>query len=246
MAVAQKIWTFSLPWVEDLAAKEHDERLTSHKRDQCSQRMMFAWETTCQPFSSEKSWRAKKSLELIHTDVCGPMRTPLHEQNNGCNIKTIRSGRGKGYTSNEFNKFCEDEGMEHQLTVGYVPEQNGVLERKNRTVMETTRAMLMEKSLLNTFWAEAVSTVVYLLNQCPAKSMQDKILLVFKDSSLVSLTTCSPGVFSLGAILSFAVIAPTGCSARNDENTRHTQYLRFPSRKGWELIAQSSNRVGYG
>lgn len=64
--------------------------------------------------------------------------------------------------------------MEHQLTVGYAPEQNGVSERKNRTVMETARAMLMEKGLPNTFWAEAVSTAVYLLNRCPTKAVHDK------------------------------------------------------------------------
>ena len=97
------------------------------------------------------------------------------EKQSGHYIKTIRSDRSKEYTSGEFNKFCEEkEGMEHQLTVGYTPEQNGVSERKNRTIMETTRAMLMEKGLSKTFWAEAVSTTVYLLNRCPTKVIQDK------------------------------------------------------------------------
>ena len=166
-----------------------------------------------QPFPSGKTWRAKKPLELVHTDVCGAMRTPSNDQNryfilfiddftrmtwvyfmqqksqvfdifkkfksrvekqSGHYIKTIRSDRGKEYTSNEFNKFCEDEGMEHQLTVGYAPEQNGVSERKNRTVMEAARAMLLEKGLPKRFWAEAVSTAVYLLNRCPTKAVQNK------------------------------------------------------------------------
>ncbi|TXG63370.1 hypothetical protein EZV62_010364 [Acer yangbiense] len=70
--------------------------------------------------------------------------------------------------------FCEDEGVEHQLTVGYAPEQNGVSERKNQTVMEMARAMLKEKGLPNTFWAEAVYTAVYLLNKCPTKAVQNK------------------------------------------------------------------------
>lgn len=54
--------------------------------------------------------------------------------------------------------------MKHQLTVGYVPERSDVSERKDRTVMETTRAMLIAKELPKTFWAEAVGTTVYLLN----------------------------------------------------------------------------------
>ncbi|BBG94390.1 transposable element gene [Prunus dulcis] len=55
------------------------------------------------------------------------------------------------YTSKEFNKFCEDEGVEHQLTIGYAPKQKGVLEIKNRTVMEMARSMIFEKGLPNTF-----------------------------------------------------------------------------------------------
>ena len=99
------------------------------------------------------------------------------EKQSGHYIKTIRSDRGKEYTFGEFNKFCEEKGMEHQLTVGYAPEQNSVSERKNRTVMETARAMLMEKGLSKTFWAEAISTAVYLLNRCPTKAVQDKTLV---------------------------------------------------------------------
>jgi transposase InsO family protein len=166
-----------------------------------------------QAFPSGKAWRAKEFLELVHTDVCGPMRTPsldksryfilfiddysrmtwvyfLHEKSevfktfqkfknhvekqSGRNIKVLRSDRGKEYTSKEFNKFCEEEGVEHQLTVGYAPEQNGVSERKNRTVMEMARSMLYENGLPKTFWAEAVYTAVYLLNRCPTKALQDK------------------------------------------------------------------------
>jgi hypothetical protein len=123
-----------------------------------------------QPFSKGVAWRAKKMLELVHTDVCGPIPTPSHSQNryfilfiddysrmtwvyfmrqklevfsifkkfkclvekqSGYFIKVLRSDRGKEYTSNQFYKFCEDEGVERQLTVSYTPQQNGVSERKN-------------------------------------------------------------------------------------------------------------------
>ena len=96
------------------------------------------------------------------------------EKQSGHFIKKLRSDRGKEYNSNEFDKFCEDEGVEHQQTVGYAPQQNGVSERKNRTVMEMARTMLKEKGLPKTFWAEAVYTVVYLLNRLPTKAVQNK------------------------------------------------------------------------
>ncbi|KAL5562281.1 hypothetical protein UlMin_032028 [Ulmus minor] len=110
-----------------------------------------------QPFPSGKAWKAKKLLELVHTDVCGPMRTPSNDQNI------------------YFILFIDDYTRMtwHQLTVGYAPEQNGMSERKNKTVMETERAMLMEKGLPKTFWAEAIYTAVYLLNRCPTNAVKD-------------------------------------------------------------------------
>ncbi|KAL4362450.1 hypothetical protein GQ457_04G012430 [Hibiscus cannabinus] len=98
----------------------------------------------------------------------------LAEVQSGCKLQKLRSDRGKEYTSTEFDLFCEDEGIEHQLTVGYTPQQNGVSERKNRTVMEMARCMLMEKNLPKKFWAEAVRTTVYLLNRLLTKAVQDK------------------------------------------------------------------------
>lgn len=67
------------------------------------------------------------------------------EEQSGRSIKVLRSDRGTEYTPNEFDKLCEEEGVERQLTVGYTPQQNGVSERKNRTVMELAKSMLFEK-----------------------------------------------------------------------------------------------------
>jgi len=98
----------------------------------------------------------------------------LVEKQSGKQIKVLRSDCGKEYISREFDKFCEEEGIERQLTVVYTPQQNGVSERKNRTVMEMARSMLKEKGMPNTFWAEAVYTAVYILKRCPTKAVQDK------------------------------------------------------------------------
>jgi len=75
----------------------------------------------------------------------------------GVSIKCLRfDGRGK-YFSNEFSEY----------SCSYSPQQNGIVERKNRHIVEITRAMLNEKNLLNYFWAEAVVTAVYIMNRTP-------------------------------------------------------------------------------
>ena len=66
------------------------------------------------------------------------------------------------------------EGVERQLNVGYTPQQNGVSERKNQTVMEMAKSMLLEKGLPKTFWPEVVNTAVYLLNRCPTNIVWNK------------------------------------------------------------------------
>ncbi|KAH9750688.1 hypothetical protein KPL71_013969 [Citrus sinensis] len=96
------------------------------------------------------------------------------ETQSRCKMQVIRSDNGTKDTFEKFNKFCEDAGIEHQLTAPYTPQQNGVVERKNRTLMEMARSLLCDKGLPKKFWAEAVNTVVFLLNRLPTKALQKK------------------------------------------------------------------------
>ncbi|XP_070664630.1 uncharacterized protein [Malus domestica] len=143
------------------------------------------------PFEVGKAWRATKPLELIHTDVCvwvyfmrfksevftifKKFKTMVELQS-GYQIKRLRSDREFEYTSHEFNAFCEDVGLEKQLTVAYSPQQNGIAERKNKTIIEMAKSMMHEKNMSYTFWGEAVNTSVYLLNRCPTKALDKKTL----------------------------------------------------------------------
>ncbi|KAL0312603.1 UNVERIFIED_CONTAM: Retrovirus-related Pol polyprotein from transposon TNT 1-94 [Sesamum radiatum] len=211
MAMAQETRSLQLPRLKDTTSEENDDRLTTNPSCRGACEACLQGKQHKRPFPSGTSWRAKAVLELIHTDVCGPMRTPSHEQNryfilfiddysrmtwvyfmreksevfkifkkfknlvekqSGQRIKVLRSDRGKEYNNSEFDKFCEEEGIDHQTTVSYNPQQNGVSERKNRTIMEMARSMLQEKHLPKAFWAEAVYTAVYLLNRCPTKAVQ--------------------------------------------------------------------------
>ena len=73
-------------------------------------------------------------------------------------IKILRSDNGGEYSSKEFESFLKKNGIVHQLSVPYNPAQNGVAERMNRTIMESTRSMLSHAQMPNEFWAEAVIT----------------------------------------------------------------------------------------
>ena len=97
----------------------------------------------------------------------------LVENLHGCKIKILRSDKGE-YTSNEFTAYLKQEGVHHELTVPKTPQQNGVAERMNRTLVEIVRSMLSDVKLPKNFWAEALSTAVYLHNRSPTRAVVKK------------------------------------------------------------------------
>ena len=66
--------------------------------------------------------------------------------------------------SKDFTNFCAREGIKGEWTTPYNPEQNGVAERKNRTIIEAARAMLYDQDMPKFLWAEACNTTVYIQN----------------------------------------------------------------------------------
>ncbi|KAK9931773.1 hypothetical protein M0R45_019037 [Rubus argutus] len=95
------------------------------------------------------------------------------EKETGLSIKCLRTDRGGEFTSGEFNDFCRKNGIKRQFTTAYTPQQNGVTERKNRTVMNMVRCMLSEKRIPKTFWPEAANWAIYVLNRCPTLVVKD-------------------------------------------------------------------------
>ena len=80
-------------------------------------------------------------------------------------IKFLRSDNGGEYRSKEMEKFQSERGIVWQTTIQYTPEQTGVAERVNRTILEIAKSMLSFEKLDKSFWAEAVSTAVYIRNR---------------------------------------------------------------------------------
>eukprot|EP00253_Pinus_taeda_P006391 PITA_06391 len=166
-------------------------------------------------FPNGESWRASKVLQLIHVDICGPMKTSsitackyfllivddfsrkmwvyflknksdafsifqkfkiLVEKESSCDIMTLRTDNGGEFCSSVFSTYCATHGIKRQFTTPYTPQQNSVVERRNRMVVEMARSMLQHKNIPNKFWAEAVFTAVYLLNRSPTQAVKGKTL----------------------------------------------------------------------
>ena len=158
------------------------------------------------------NWRATEKLQLVHSDICGPINPtsnggsryfitftddfsrktwtyPLIEKSNAfdmfrkfkalvekeskCQIQCLRTDRGGEFTSNAFNEFCSENGIKRQLTAAYTPQQNGVSERKNRTLLNMVRSMLACRKVPKKFWPEAVVWATYVLNRSPTLSVKD-------------------------------------------------------------------------
>ncbi|KAJ9679813.1 hypothetical protein PVL29_021660 [Vitis rotundifolia] len=167
----------------------------------------------------EKIDRCGSTLDLIHTDICGPL-TPtalggykyfitfidnfsrygyvelIHEKSDSLNvfkafkakvelqlgkpIKAVKSDRGGEYygrydetgrNPGPFAKFLLECGIDARYTMPGTPQQNGVAERRNRTLLDMVRCMLSNSSLPEFLWGEALKTATYILNQVPSKSV---------------------------------------------------------------------------
>ncbi|GJR69576.1 putative ribonuclease H-like domain-containing protein [Tanacetum coccineum] len=82
-------------------------------------------------------------------------------------VKIIRCDNGTEFKNNDMNQFCGIKGIKREFSIARTPQQNGVVERKNRTLIEAARTMLADSLLPTTFWAEDFSTP--LLISCPVK-----------------------------------------------------------------------------
>jgi hypothetical protein len=88
-------------------------------------------------------------------------------------LRTYHSGEFHG---NEFKEFCNKCGIARQKTITYTPQQNGVAETMNKTLMEKARTMLSGVGLGREFWVEAVGVACYMVNKSPSSTLVEKTL----------------------------------------------------------------------
>jgi hypothetical protein len=169
---------------------------------------------TRRPFPKGEAVRAAQLLGVVHSDVCGPMRTPtlgggryfvtfiddksrtvfvyiLTKKSEvlakfkefeayvtnltGFSIKILQSDNGGEYIGTEYKKFCAGKGIKQQMSAPNTPEQNGIAERWNRTLVEMARCMLHHSGLDYAFWGEAIMTAAYLRNRSPTAALGGKM-----------------------------------------------------------------------
>ncbi|GJW05804.1 putative ribonuclease H-like domain-containing protein [Tanacetum coccineum] len=113
---------------------------------------------------SRFSWtfflRTKDETSAILKDFIRQIENQLNQK-----VKTIRCDNGTEFKNRDIIEFCGLKGIKREYSNARTPQQNGVAERKNRTLIEAARTMLADSFLPNTFWAEAVSTACYVLNR---------------------------------------------------------------------------------
>jgi hypothetical protein len=90
-------------------------------------------------------------------------------------IKCLRTDNGGEFTSKEFENYCKEVGIERHKTIVYTPQQNGVVECMNMTLLERARSMLSNAKLQQELWEEAVFTTCYLVNRSPSTAINCKI-----------------------------------------------------------------------
>jgi len=190
-------------------ADHHSEMIIDGSRTNPTCVSCIAAKQTRTPNSSPATRTTTAPLQLIHTDLAGPMKTTslggaryyvlfiddysrytviyilrqksetfakfreykaLVENYHDTKIKALRSDNGGEYTSIQFTKFMRESGISHEKTAPYSPEQNGVSERANRTLVGRAKAMILDGKMGDNLWAEAMHTAVYLTNQSPTRA----------------------------------------------------------------------------
>jgi len=79
-------------------------------------------------------------------------------------IKALRTDRGREYLSEQFKRLYDEKGIKRQLTMLSTPQENGVAERRNRTLLEMVRSMMAQANLPISYWGDALLIAAYILN----------------------------------------------------------------------------------
>uniref|UniRef100_A0A2N9H8A2 Integrase catalytic domain-containing protein n=1 Tax=Fagus sylvatica TaxID=28930 RepID=A0A2N9H8A2_FAGSY len=126
--------------------------------------------TACLASSSAQKW------ELWHSRLGHPSAKfiALVKTQFQHSVQLFRTDCGGEFISTEFNKFCADNGIIHQLSCPHTPQQNGVAERKHRHLIQCALALLSQSNLPISYWSYAVSTAAHLINKLPTPLLSNK------------------------------------------------------------------------
>nr|GEW86392.1 putative ribonuclease H-like domain-containing protein [Tanacetum cinerariifolium] len=127
--------------------------------------------TKCVNAVSEELTAAKHKLMLLY-EVCLPNFLKMIksfitgiENLVDHKVKVIRCDNGTEFKNKEMSQFCKMKGIKRKFSISRTPQQNGVAERRNRTLIEAARTMLADSKLPTTFWAKAINIACYVQNR---------------------------------------------------------------------------------
>ena len=100
----------------------------------------------------------------------------LVEKQSGMKLKILITDGSGEYNSRDFETYCTSQGIIHEITTPYTPQHNGLVERRNNSLLDMTRSMLKEKKLPHEFLGEIVNIAAYILNRCPTKKLKNQVL----------------------------------------------------------------------
>lgn len=118
--------------------------------------MIYLLKTKAEAFKTFVEWRTKVETQC------------------GLKVKALRTNNGLEFCNEEFNSYCKEHGIYRNLTVRGTPQQNGLVERLNRTLLERVRCILSYAKLPKSFSGEAIHTVCYLINRSPSTALNFK------------------------------------------------------------------------
>jgi hypothetical protein len=119
-------------------------------------------------------------------------------------VKNIRSDNGSKFRNTQVEEFLDEESIKHELSAPYTPLQNGIIERKNCTLIEAARTMLDEYKTPDSFWAEAINTTCHATNRLYLHKYLNKTPIM---SSPVRNQVCTT-LGSLGVSVSYLTRNP--------------------------------------
>jgi len=164
-------------------------------------------------FKSKKCVSTSRALEMLHIDLCSPMRIKSRggkryvcvivddysrftwilflaskdeafekfiaflkkvEKRVGRSLVCLRSDHGTEFKNSSFIDYCNEHAVDHNFSAPRTPQQNEVVERKNRTLEDMTRTMLIASGLPRNFWAEPLNTSCYIINRCMIRPILNK------------------------------------------------------------------------
>lgn len=153
-------------------------------------------------------------------------------------IETFRTDRGGEFVSHEFNAFCNESGIKRHLTAPYSPQQNGVVERRNRTLLEMTRSIMKHMAIPNYLWGEAVRHSTYLLNRIATRAVKDR-------TPYEVLREKKPNISHLRVFgcLSFAKVEAHKLKKLDDRSRMLVHLGTEPGSKAYRLFDPKSQKI---